>query len=42
MINLTPDTKDSFSEYKDAVDRKDDDSIEKQELLSIEKPMEDC
>ena len=42
MINLTPDTKDSFSEYKDAVDRKDDDSIEKHELLSIEKPMEDC
>lgn len=42
MINLTQDTNDSFSEYKAAVDRKNDDSIEKKELLSIEKPMEDC
>lgn len=42
MINLTQDTNDSFSEYKAAVDRKNDDSIEKNELLSIEKPMEDC
>lgn len=29
MINLTQDTNDSFSEYKAAVDRKTDDSIEK-------------
>lgn len=42
MINLTQDTNDSFSEYKAAVDRKTDDSIEKNELLSIEKPMENC
>lgn len=42
MINLTQDTNDSFSEYKAAVDRKNDDSIEKKELLSIEKLMEDC
>lgn len=29
MINLTQDTNDSFGEYKAAVDRKNDDSIEK-------------
>ena len=41
MINLKPDTEDSFCEYKNAVDRKDD-SPEKKELISIEKEMEDC
>ena len=42
MINLIQDREDSFSEYKAAVNRKNDDSNEKKELLSIEKQMEDC
>lgn len=41
MINLKPDTEDSFCEYKNAVERKND-SPEKRELISIEKEMEDC
>ena len=41
MINLKPDTEDSFSEYKNAVERKDN-SPDKRELKSIEKEMEDC
>lgn len=42
MINLIQDREDSFSEYKAAVNRKNDDSNDKKELLSIEKQMEDC
>ena len=42
MINLIQDREDSFSEYKAAVNRKNEDSNDKKELLSIEKQMEDC
>lgn len=42
MINLFQDREDSFSEYKAAVNRKNDDSNDKKDLLSIEKQMEDC
>lgn len=42
MINLIQDREDSFSEYKAAVNRKNDDSNDKKELLFIEKQMEDC
>lgn len=41
MINLQHDTADSFSEYKSAVDRKSE-SLEKQQLKSIETEMRDC
>lgn len=42
MINLFQDREDSFSEYKAAVNRKNDDSNDKKDLLSIERQMEDC
>lgn len=42
MINLFQDREDSFSEYKATVNRKNDDSNDKKDLLSIEKQMEDC
>ena len=41
MINLKCDPNDSFEEYKKAINRKSN-SKAKDELLSIEKPMQDC
>lgn len=41
MINLKCDPNDSFEEYKKAINRKPN-SAAKGELLSIEKPMQDC